>query len=37
MTQENIPLQLNEEIKPIQGYEGLYSVTNFGKIWSHGK
>ena len=32
---ENIPLQLDEEIKPIQGYEGLYSITSFGRVWSH--
>lgn len=32
---EDIPLQLNEEIKPIQGYEGLYSITSFGRVWSH--
>lgn len=37
MTQENIPLQPNEEIKPILGYEGLYSITSFGRVWSHGK
>lgn len=35
MTQENIPLQSNEEILPIRGYEGLYSITNFGRVWSH--
>ncbi len=35
MTQENIPLQPNEEILPIQGYEGLYSITSFGRVWSH--
>lgn len=32
---ENIPLQTNEEILSIQGYEGLYSITNFGRVWSH--
>lgn len=37
MTQENIPLQPNEKITSIQGYEGLYSITNFGRIWSHGR
>lgn len=35
MIQENIPLQPNEEIKSIQGYEGLYSITSFGRVWSH--
>jgi hypothetical protein len=34
---ENIPLQLNEEIVPIIGYEGLYSITSFGRVWSHEK
>ena len=37
MTQENIPLQLNEEIKPIIGYEVLYSITSFGRVWSYEK
>lgn len=32
---ESISLQLNEEIKFIQGYEGLYSITSFGRVWSH--
>lgn len=32
---ENIPLQLNEEIVPIRGYERIYSITNFGRVWSH--
>lgn len=32
---ENIPLQHNEEIVPIQGYKDLYSITNFGRVWSH--
>ncbi len=32
---ENIPLQLGEEIKPIEGYEGLYSITSHGRVWSH--
>lgn len=32
---ENIPLQPGEEIRPIQGYEGLYSITSFGRVWSH--
>jgi len=35
MTQENIPLQSGEEITSIQGYEGLYSVTFYGRVWSH--
>ncbi|GAG27419.1 unnamed protein product, partial [marine sediment metagenome] len=34
---ENIPLQPGEEIRPITGYEGLYSVTSFGRVWSHEK
>ncbi len=33
--QENIPLQETEEINPIRGYEGLYSITSFGRVWSH--
>lgn len=33
----NIPLQPGEEIVPIQGYEGLYSITSFGRVWSHEK
>jgi hypothetical protein len=37
MIQENIPLQLNEEILPIIGYEGLYSITSFGRVWSYEK
>jgi hypothetical protein len=37
MTKENIPLQPGEEIKPIIGYEGLYSITSFGRVWSHEK
>jgi hypothetical protein len=32
---ENIPLQPEEEILPIIGYEGLYSITSFGRVWSH--
>ena len=32
---ENIPLQLNEEIAQIQGYEEKYSITSFGRVWSH--
>ena len=35
LKQENILLQPNEEIRPIIGYEGLYSVTSFGRVWSH--
>lgn len=34
---ENIPLQPGEEIKSIQGYEDLYSITSFGRVWSHPK
>lgn len=34
---ENILLQLNEEIKPIQGYEDLYSITSNNRVWSHAK
>lgn len=37
MTQENIPLQSGEEIKSIEGYEGLYSITSYGRVWSHSK
>ena len=37
MNKENIPLQPNEEIRPIIGYEGLYSITSFGRVWSHAK
>lgn len=32
---ENIPLQPGEVIVPINGYEGLYSVTSHGRVWSH--
>lgn len=32
---ESIPLQLNEEIRVIEGYEDLYSITSFGRVWSH--
>lgn len=24
-----------EEITPILGYEGMYSITNYGRVWSH--
>jgi predicted XRE-type DNA-binding protein len=24
-----------ETSKPIQGYEGIYSITNLGRVWSH--
>lgn len=34
---EDIPLKSGEVILPIQGYEGLYSITSFGKVWSHEK
>ena len=27
--------QLNEEIKDIPGYEGLYAITKTGKVWTH--
>lgn len=37
MDKINISLQPNEEIKPIIGYEGLYSITSFGRVWSHEK
>lgn len=33
--QENMFLQSNEVIKSIQEYEGLYSITSFGRVWSH--
>lgn len=35
MNKENILLQKGEGIKPIEGYEGLYSITSFGRVWSH--
>ena len=25
----------NEQIKDIQGYEGLYAITSFGRVWSY--
>lgn len=28
-------LQTNELIENIKGYEGLYSITNLGRVWSH--
>jgi hypothetical protein len=28
-------LHHSEEIKTIQGFEGIYSITNFGRVWSH--
>lgn len=28
-------LQLNEKIVSISGYNGLYSITSYGRIWSH--
>ena len=37
MDRENILLQPGEEIKFITGYEGLYSITSFGRVWSHEK
>ena len=33
--QENILLKPREEIKLIRGYEGLYSITSFGRVWIH--
>ena len=30
-------LYLGEEIKPIIDYEGLYSITSYGRVWSHEK
>ena len=27
-------LEENEIAKPIEGYEGLYLITNFGRVWS---
>ena len=32
---EKTPLQPGEEIRSIIDYEGLYSITSFGRIWSH--
>lgn len=26
---------MDEIMKPITGYEGLYSITNQGRVWSH--
>lgn len=26
---------MSEELYPIKGYEGLYSITKSGKVWSH--
>jgi hypothetical protein len=28
-------LELDETMKPLVGYEGLYSVTSYGRVWSH--
>ena len=28
-------LEKNEKIKDVEGFEGLYAVTSFGRIWSH--
>ena len=28
-------LQENEIIKDIKGYEGLYAITSFGRVWSY--
>lgn len=30
-----MPLQLNENIRSILGYEGLYCITSFGRVWSY--
>jgi len=32
---ENALLQQMEKIVPIIGYEGLYSITSHGRVWSH--
>lgn len=34
---ESVLLQPGEEIVPIRGYEKLYSITSFGRVWSHTK
>lgn len=36
MSDEEPILEKNEKIKDVQGYEGLYSVTSLGRIWSWG-
>lgn len=28
-------LKKNEKIKDVRGYEGLYSITSYGRVWSH--
>ena len=28
-------LQENEEIRDVKGYEGLYAVTSYGRVWSY--
>jgi hypothetical protein len=28
-------LKENEKIKDIKGYEGLYAITTFGRVWSY--
>lgn len=28
-------LQENEEIRDIKGYEGIYAVTSYGRVWSY--
>jgi len=37
MNKENIQLYSGEKIKPIKNYEGLYSITSYGRVWSHEK
>ena len=32
---DKISLHSNEEITPIRSYEGLYSITSFGRVYSH--
>ncbi len=35
MNKDGVALLPREEILPIIGYEGLYSITSFGRVWSH--
>lgn len=28
-------LQENEEIRDVEGYEGIYAVTSYGRVWSY--
>jgi hypothetical protein len=37
MIKENIPLEPEEIIRPILGYEGLYSITSHGRVWKHAR